>query len=494
MRFFSACLSGLLLAASAHGQALRLKSRVPLHHEERIAASGHYILQFRSFPGRTIRDQLAQRNIRVLGYVPDSGLMVSAAGPTDLDGLDVALTGSLDPAAKISPVLAELSYSANLVIFYSDVPMDRARDILVAEGFRILENASMLPGQWVVSGSYDGLQALASHDEVAYIMPASADLVSGNVVWGCAGAMTEAGVIGDYVEVGHGWSKDANGSVGLRYVFDSMTNKLEGSGVRGEIDRAFAEWSKYSNVTFAANDAGTATDARTVAIQFASRAHGDPYPFDGPGGVLAHTFYPAPPNAEPVAGDMHFDADEDWHIGTNIDLFSVALHEAGHALGLGHSDRPGSVMYPYYRMSTGLTSDDIAGIQDLYGAKGPSTQPLPTQPPSSPTAPPATPAAPSPPSGSPGGDTVPPAVQILSPGGTIVSVGTTTIHITGTASDNVGLSAVKYNTSSGDTGTATGTTSWTADVPLLIGTTVVTIRAYDAAGNSGWRAITVVRH
>jgi hypothetical protein len=30
-------------------------------------------------------------------------------------------------------------------------------------------------------------------------------------------------------------------------------------------------------------------------------------------------------------------------------------------------------------------------------------------------------------------------------------------------------------------------------VPLLVGNNVVTIRAYDAVGNSSWRAITVVR-
>ena len=30
-------------------------------------------------------------------------------------------------------------------------------------------------------------------------------------------------------------------------------------------------------------------------------------------------------------------------------------------------------------------------------------------------------------------------------------------------------------------------------VPLLVGTTTVTVRAYDAAGNSSWRAFTVVR-
>jgi hypothetical protein len=30
-------------------------------------------------------------------------------------------------------------------------------------------------------------------------------------------------------------------------------------------------------------------------------------------------------------------------------------------------------------------------------------------------------------------------------------------------------------------------------VPLLVGSNVITVRAYDAAGNSSWRAITVVR-
>src|ERR1035441_4350215 len=77
--------------------------------------------------------------------------------------------------------------------------------------------------------------------------------------------------------------------------------------------------------------------ARTIAILTASYAHGDAYPFDGPGGVLAHTFYPSPPNPEPLAGDVHFDASETWGVGVNTDLFSVALHEAGHALGMAHS-------------------------------------------------------------------------------------------------------------------------------------------------------------
>ena len=458
----------------------------------------HLILQFGSFPGPAVRQELARRRILVLGYVPDFGLMVASDGPPDLHGLGVIWSGHLQAADKLSPALETVSASADVVVFEPDVDMAAARVWVQSLGLAIIENPYLLPSQLLVTGGADGLQVLADSDAVAYIYPASPDLVAGNPVMGCAGPITEAGPIAEYVAAGPGWPADSSGQVALQYFFQSLTEKIDQATAEAEIERAFREWEKYANVTL--SQGAKANAVRTIAILFARGDHGDGYPFDGPGGVLAHTFYPAPLNSEPIAGDMHFDADEDWHVGAATDLFSVALHEAGHALGLAHSSNPGAVMYPYYRFTSGLTSDDIAGIQTLYGSASAGSPP-----PATPAVPPATPPSqppvrpPSqppvqPPSQPPVVDTTPPSLNVVTPAATIVSTTSASLHFAGTASDDTGVAGVKWSTSNGDAGEASGTVSWAADVPLLIGSTVVTIRAYDAAGNSGWRSVTVVRH
>ncbi len=458
----------------------------------RLPKPAHYIVQFRSAPGLDVRQELIRRGVRVLGAVPPGALLVSANAPADLSGLNITWAGTLEAADKISPLLSDADSGAYLVIFHPDVPERAARELLERLGFSILANPDLLPGQLLVAGSLTAVTELAAADEVGYVLPASSDLVAGNPVMGCAGASTEEGLVAQYVAVGPGWPRDANNEVDLKYFFQSVTEKLSENTVRGEIERAFNEWRKYANITLSPGDRPDA--ARTITIQFAHRDHGDGHAFDGPGGILAHTFYPASLNPEPIAGDMHMDADEAWRTGANIDLFSVALHEAGHALGLGHSDRPGAVMYPYYRFAAGLTDDDIAGIRSLYGS--PDATP-PSQPPSTPPKPPTEPTPPPPqpptPPSQPGNDSTAPTVKIQSPGSTIVSTGSATIRFNGTASDNVAVVAVKFTTSTGKSGTATGTTVWSAEVPLLVGTNTVTVRAYDAAGNAGWRAVTVVR-
>jgi len=76
----------------------------------------------------------------------------------------------------------------------------------------------------------------------------------------------------------------------------------------------------------------------------------------------------------------------------------------------------------------------------------------------------------------------------------MLSTSLASVPITGTASDNVGVTLVYWSTSTGASGTAIGTTSWSFTAPVLVGSNTVTISARDAAGNVAWRTVVVSRH
>ncbi|KAL2096441.1 hypothetical protein ACEWY4_008589 [Coilia grayii] len=134
--------------------------------------------------------------------------------------------------------------------------------------------------------------------------------------------------------------------------------------VDNTIAQAFKLYSDVIPLDFKQITSGTAD----IMILFKGGYHGDFYPFDGRGGVLAHANSPG--RAE--GGDTHFDDDEHWTLtsrGSNLLL--VAAHEFGHALGLDHSRLRGALMYPTYRyVNTNgykLPDDDRKGVQSLYG-------------------------------------------------------------------------------------------------------------------------------
>jgi hypothetical protein len=83
--------------------------------------------------------------------------------------------------------------------------------------------------------------------------------------------------------------------------------------------------------------------------------------------VLAQAFMPPQDNNYSIAGDMQFNTGQPFNIGSTYDLYTVALHEFGHALGLYGSSTISAAMYETYSgVKFGLTSDDAAGIRSIY--------------------------------------------------------------------------------------------------------------------------------
>ena len=86
--------------------------------------------------------------------------------------------------------------------------------------------------------------------------------------------------------------------------------------------------------------------------------------------TLAWSYQPPPVNNFSLAGDVTFNTAMPFNIGSTYDLFTVAAHEIGHALGLGESSYNSAAMeWPTYTgVKPSLSSDDIAGIRSIYSA------------------------------------------------------------------------------------------------------------------------------
>ncbi|XP_026186340.1 matrix metalloproteinase-17b isoform X2 [Mastacembelus armatus] len=143
--------------------------------------------------------------------------------------------------------------------------------------------------------------------------------------------------------------------------------------VRSLVFYALRVWAEPTPLEFHEVNSPEAAD---LQVDFLQGYHGDSYPFDGAGGAVGHAFFPSD---HARAGGVHLDTDEEWAFrqpaSEGTDLFTVLVHEFGHALGLPHSSSRNSVMRPYYQGPAGdplhysLGPQDLEQITQLYGQR-----------------------------------------------------------------------------------------------------------------------------
>ncbi|MEZ6110381.1 MAG: matrixin family metalloprotease [Pirellulaceae bacterium] len=161
-----------------------------------------------------------------------------------------------------------------------------------------------------------------------------------------------------------GWDGPGFGSAALTYNISGAPTGLDTQSVQSALETAFAAWSNVADISFQPTSVAGQRDS--IDIRFRN--------LDGPGGVLAQAYFPDDVNPARIAGDIEFDASENWEVGNAagsaaFDLVMVAVHEIGHALGLDHSNILGSVMYPSVsplQQFSNLAATDVDAVLALY--------------------------------------------------------------------------------------------------------------------------------
>jgi hypothetical protein len=98
---------------------------------------------------------------------------------------------------------------------------------------------------------------------------------------------------------------------------------------------------------------------------------------DGPSGIIGSSQYTGRKSSKQLfsinRAEISFDTAESWNLDrqteSNVSFYTTALHEIGHTIGLGHTNDPSNLMFPYQQSNIqDLTAGDIEGAQLQYGA------------------------------------------------------------------------------------------------------------------------------
>ena len=189
-----------------------------------------------------------------------------------------------------------------------------------------------------------------------------------------------------YVTEGKKWFSD---NIPVQYYINPANGDVSESDFVGAITAGKQKWNDVSGINFSFSYQGTTTlgyDLGDGVNVWVWNPTGD-----GMGTntlAVTHTYYYVQ-SGEIIECDVEYNGNQNWtwavSSGDPYDVQSVATHEAGHWLWLGHPDDTSAIMYALYTGQRELGQDDINGIRALYGSITPSPSPTTPTPTTSPT-------------------------------------------------------------------------------------------------------------
>src|SRR5690349_21724725 len=156
----------------------------------------------------------------------------------------------------------------------------------------------------------------------------------------------------DFNLEGAKWGSPELGTAGgtVTWAVDNSISQTE----LQSINAAFAEWSEVANIQFQQVSSTANSD-----IDFSNSA------LDGAGNVLGVTGFSFS-GGQLQSAEIQFDSGDNL---SGSDFSLVAIHEIGHAIGLGHFNGDDAVMNSTANFDLdGLEQSDIEGAVALYGA------------------------------------------------------------------------------------------------------------------------------
>ena len=196
----------------------------------------------------------------------------------------------------------------------------------------------------------------------------------------------QPGGLGDPITITYSYSNFLDGGIK-----SSLDVSLGTPLLRSVIEESLGLWAQYAPLNFVeVADSGPLPTSSHISYPAGSHPDirlGHHY-IDGNDSIvsdiLGHAF---PPTDDGLGGDLHFDNGNFWLVGNLdfsdvVDILEVATHEIGHTLGMGHETFDTAIMNEYYGgwfdgLGTAyLFTDDINGIQSIYGSGVGSVTPL----------------------------------------------------------------------------------------------------------------------